>query len=211
MDGQKWSRSIIIHDVQNALTRYVWKDYYYTPYPNKKIKIHIAGVSGDCANDVLYRFEEDIAFYKPKYTTILIGINDGGYLKFQDKIFKFYEKDMTKMLDKLDSLGTKAILMTPTIYDHLQGLKGMNWIKKKNVPETHYDATLVYFDNLGLGQANFRGLGYVNLQQPLYKYTREIRKTNADFTFVPDAVHTEADGQLIMALSILQDIEASDL
>jgi hypothetical protein len=50
---------------QCLYTQYV-EDYFYTRYPNLKIRFHNAGVSGDVAEDVLNRFEDDVAGFKPK-------------------------------------------------------------------------------------------------------------------------------------------------
>ena len=59
---------------QCLYTQYV-EDYFYTRYPTKKLRFHNAGVSGDVAMDVLNRFDDDISSYKPKYASILIGMN----------------------------------------------------------------------------------------------------------------------------------------
>jgi lysophospholipase L1-like esterase len=45
-----------------------------------RIRFHNAGVGGDRAKDALNRFDEDVAAYKPKYVTILLGMNDGALL-----------------------------------------------------------------------------------------------------------------------------------
>ncbi|MHC5074564.1 MAG: GDSL-type esterase/lipase family protein, partial [Planctomycetota bacterium] len=74
---------------QCLYTQYV-EDYYYTRYPAKRIHFRNAGISGDMARDVLDRFDEDIAKFKPKYATILIGMNDGEYTPFEDRIFNTY-------------------------------------------------------------------------------------------------------------------------
>jgi lysophospholipase L1-like esterase len=107
---------------QCLYTQYV-EDYFYTRYPEKRIHFRNAGVGGDTADQVLVRFDNDIAAYKPKYATILIGMNDGHYTNFSHDIFDRYKKDMTTVLDRLDALGTAAIPMTPTMYDLRQGLR----------------------------------------------------------------------------------------
>ena len=45
---------------QCLYTQYV-EDYFYTRYPERKIHLRNAGVSGDTASDTLVRFEDDIA------------------------------------------------------------------------------------------------------------------------------------------------------
>ena len=60
---------------QCLYTQYV-EDYFYTRFPNIRVKYHNAGVGGAKAWDALERFERDVAAYKPKYVTILLGMNE---------------------------------------------------------------------------------------------------------------------------------------
>src|SRR3954466_9180146 len=85
---------------QCLYTQYV-EDYYYTRYPKLHLHFHNAGVSGDRAQDALTRFDEDVAAQKPKYVSILLGMNDGGYTKFEQPIFDTYQAGMTKVLDQI--------------------------------------------------------------------------------------------------------------
>ena len=61
---------------QCLYTQYV-EDYFYTRLPKARIRFHNSGVGGDRAIDALNRFDRDVAFYKPKYVTVLLGMNDG--------------------------------------------------------------------------------------------------------------------------------------
>src|SRR6478735_3224564 len=71
---------------QCLYTQYV-EDYFYTRFPKSRIHFHNAGVGGDRAADALRRFDEDVAIYKPKYVSILLGMNDGSYTKYEQAIF----------------------------------------------------------------------------------------------------------------------------
>jgi len=88
-------------------------------YPDRHIHFRNAGVSGDKARDVLARFDEDIAKFKPKYATILIGMNDGEYTPFEDRIFNTHKKDMTE-LPSTDHIQS---------FIFIQKLKGENFDK----------------------------------------------------------------------------------
>jgi lysophospholipase L1-like esterase len=192
---------------QCLYTQYV-EDYFYTRYPNRRIRFHNAGVSGDQARDTLIRLDEDIAKFKPKYVTVLIGMNDGHYEPFDDETFGTYKRDMTELLDKIAAIDATAILMTPTMYDLRPALRGDSWLEPERIKETHYNATLAFFGAWVLEQANERGLGFVNMYEPLNRLTREQRKTDPAFTMIGDAVHPGPDGQLVMALAMLNDIGA---
>ena len=192
---------------QCLYTQYV-EDYFYTRYPDRRIRLHNAGVSGDQANDALIRFDEDIAEFNPKYVTILIGMNDGHYTRFEHEIFDAYKKDMTTLLDKIEAIGATAILMHPTMFDLRPVLMGGKEFEGEEARQIHYNAVLAFFGAWGLKQANERGLGYVNMYEPLNRLTREQRKTDPKFTMIEDAVHPGPDGQLVMALALLNDIGA---
>ena len=75
-------------------TQYV-ENFLYTRYHDKKLHLFNAGISGDKAIDLLNRFEEDVAFQKPKWVTILIGMNDGRYQNFDQMYFKSFDVDPT--------------------------------------------------------------------------------------------------------------------
>src|SRR5689334_12921243 len=51
---------------QCLYTQYL-EDYFYTRYPKMRLRLHNAGVGGSRAWDALFRFDQDIAAYKPKY------------------------------------------------------------------------------------------------------------------------------------------------
>src|SRR2546428_13914101 len=101
---------------QCLYTQYV-EDFFYTRYPKVRIHFHNAGVGGDRAKDALTRFDEDVAPYKPKYVTILLGMNDGSYKDFDKAVFDTYQAGMTTILEKIAGLGATAIPMTPTMFD----------------------------------------------------------------------------------------------
>ena len=192
---------------QCLYTQYV-EDYFYTRYPNRRIHFHNAGVSGDQARDTLIRFDEDIAKFKPKYVTVLIGMNDGHYEPFNVETFNIYKKDMTELVDRIAEIGATAILMTPTMYDMRPALTGDFWLEPERIKGMHYNAILAFFGAWVLEQANQRGLGFVNMYEPLNRLTREQRKNDPKFTMIGDAVHPGPDGQLVMALALLNDIGA---
>src|SRR6187455_2186005 len=51
---------------QCLYTQYI-EDYFYTRYPQLRLRFHNAGVSGDTAADALARFDRDVAAYRPTF------------------------------------------------------------------------------------------------------------------------------------------------
>lgn len=192
---------------QCLYTQYV-ENFFYTRYPQMRIKFRNAGVSGDRAADALDRFDDDIAAFKPTVATILLGMNDGSYKDFDAATFQTYEKDMTQLLDKLDALKCRVILMSPTMFDN------QAWdIRVKEKPEyakgrvtTNYNGVLAYYGKWAQEVARKRGYQFVDLFGPLNTFTVQQRKIDPSFTLIPDAIHPGQDGQLIMAYSLLQQV-----
>ncbi len=188
---------------QCLYTQYV-EDYFYTRMPKTRIRFHNSGVGGDRAVDALNRFDRDVAFYKPKYVTILLGMNDGSYQPYNDAIFQTYRHDMTKLVEQIQASGAKPILMTPTMYD--ARAKRMRDPKAPSEPTELYNSTLAYYGAWLREQAVEHGLGFVDMYSPLNNLTLESRESDPKFTMIRDAVHPDAPGQLVMAFALLSDL-----
>src|SRR5690606_4869766 len=127
---------------QCLYTQYV-EDYFYTRFPKMRLKFHNAGVGGAKAWDALQRFDRDVAQYKPKYVTVLLGMNDGTYQPYNEEVFRTYHKDMTALIGRLGEVGAVSILMTPTMYDSRAARKS----NRPQVPEQLklYNSMLSYY------------------------------------------------------------------
>lgn len=201
-DGETWVflGDSITH--QCLYTQYI-EDFFYTRYPKSRVHFHNSGVGGDRNIDALIRFEEDVAKFKPKYVTVLLGMNDGGYQPFDQKTFDTYEADMIKLVDKIMEIGATPILMTPTMHDARAARIANRGNEKANV---YYNAVLAYFGARLREMAMSQGLGFVDMYSPLNSITMQQRKTDAQFTLIADAVHPGPDGQVVMATAILEDM-----
>ncbi len=187
---------------QCLYTQFV-EDYYYTRFPTLRIRFHNAGVGGDRAADALARFEEDVANFKPKYVTVLLGMNDGSYRDFDRAVFDTYQAGMSELLDRIAAAGATAIPMTPTMFDsRANELRG----KEAEPRDTYYNGVLALYGAWLREVVQRRGLGFVDMHSPLQEVTFTARKSAADFTLIPDAVHPAAAGQVVMAAAIVSDI-----
>ncbi|TLD71179.1 hypothetical protein FEM03_09755 [Phragmitibacter flavus] len=190
---------------QCLYTQYV-ENFFYINRPELGIQFRNAGISGDRALDVLNRFDEDIAAFKPTIATILLGMNDGSYKDFDRAVFDTYTKGMTELLDKLDAINCRVVIMSPTMFDH------QSWdITIKQKPDyakgrivTGYNAVLGYYGKWLQQTALDRGYGFVDLFGPLNDITVHQRKTDPAYTLVADAIHPGSHGQYVMAKSLVE-------
>jgi len=190
---------------QCLYSQYV-EDFFYTRYPERRIHFHNSGVGGDRAGDALARFDEDVAKFKPRYVSMLLGMNDGSYTDFDPEIFGIYEKGMLELLEKIDALGATAIPMAPTMFDHHQyeiRKADPNYKSRGRERSSYYNSVLAFYGAWVRERAVEKRLPYVDMWAPLNDLTTEMRREEPDFTFIPDTIHPVAGGQFIMAFSML--------
>lgn len=192
---------------QCLYTQYV-ENFFYTRYPDIRLHFRNAGISGDKAQDALNRWDEDIAAFQPTVATVLLGMNDGIYKDFDKPTFDTYAKGMLELMDKLDSIKCRVIVMSPTMFDH-QAWK----VKVQQAPEyargrvpDGYNAVLAYYGKWLQEVARERGYLFVDLFGPLNTFTVQERKKDPAFTLIADAIHPGNDGAFVMAYSLLQQL-----
>ncbi len=192
---------------QCLYTQY-FEDYFFTRYPDVRVRFHNAGVGGDRAADALIRFERDVAHYKPKYVSILLGMNDGGYRPFDAGLFQRYHDDMLELLRQIKDCGATPILMHPTMFDSRAA-----YMRNPNTPADraeYYNGVLAYYGAWLREVAYREGLGYVDMYSWLNQLTFSQRKRDPKFTVIPDAVHPGPAGQAIMAAAMVRDLGLPD-
>jgi lysophospholipase L1-like esterase len=188
---------------QSLYTQYV-EDYFYTRFPKVRLKFHNSGVGGDKAADALARFDRDVAAYKPKYVTVLLGMNDGAVKAFDEPTFATYRTDMTTLVERIKAIGATPILVTPTMFDaHAAILKGTHTEPGRR---EFYNGVLALYGAWCREQAVEQGLGFVDMYSPLNNLTLAARKKDPSFTMIPDSVHPGPAGQLVMAAAMLSDL-----
>ena len=200
-DGIVFFGDSITH--QRLYTQYV-EDYFYTRFPNIRLRLHNAGVSGSVAWEALERFGGDVAAYKPKYVMVLLGMNDGNHEPFNQAIFDTYRQDMTTIVQSIQKIGAMPIVLTPTMFD----ARVRRAIRPDADAESTslYNAVLAYYGAWLREVATEQGLGFVDVWAPLDNLVLEQRKSNPNFTLVPDSVHPGPAGHVVMAMAIIHDL-----
>ncbi|MAI72867.1 MAG: hypothetical protein CMM01_18445 [Rhodopirellula sp.] len=193
---------------QGLYTQYL-ENFFYTRYSNLGIRFRNAGVAGDSVSDALARFDNDVASHHPDYVTVLFGMNDGQYEDFDASIFAEYQAHMKRLLDRIESVGAKPIVLSPTMFDHeVTRLRqdDPTWrFREKNFSNS-YNALMSLFGAWSWDESRRRGNEFVNLWAPLNSYTDLGRRQNPHFTLIGDAIHPQASGQVVMAYEILMQL-----
>ena len=189
-------------------TQYL-EDFFYTRYPERRIRFHNAGVSGDKAADALARFEADVAPYRPRYVTVLLGMNDGQYEDYQAATFATYVQGMTRTLERIKEIGAQAVVLSPTMFDYtvvLARRDDASYPFRQRSFSPQYNALMAYYGAWALEESMARGLPYVNLWGALNDCVAQERGARPKFTLIPDAIHPGPAGHVIMASAILEQM-----
>ncbi len=115
-------------------------------------------------------------------------------------------KAMLKLMDRLDAIQCRVILMSPSMYD-LQAFEKRVAANPKLAAgrdTANYNGVLAYYGKWLQETARKRGYPFVDLYGPMNTHTNQQRKLNPEFTFIPDAVHPAEDGQFVMAYELLK-------
>jgi lysophospholipase L1-like esterase len=187
---------------QRLYTQYV-EDFFYTRYPGRRIRFHNAGIGGARAWDALQRISRDVAHYKPRYVTILLGMNDGSYKPFDAETFDTYRHDMQQVVATIRASGAVPVLMSPTMFDARAGQARGRW---DEAMLSQYNSVLAYYGKWLQHQALENGLAFVDMFGLLNSVTVEQRKIDPGFTLIKDAIHPDAPGQLVMAAAMIENL-----
>lgn len=189
---------------QRLYTQYV-EDFFYQRFPKRRITFHNAGVGGARAWDALARLNRDVLDYKPRYVSILLGMNDGSYQPFNPEIFATYQQDMAELARKIRDGGAVPILMSPTMFDSRAAEANP---RRQREPEmlAQYNSVLAYFGRWLQHVAMESGMAYVDMFSLLNDITLEARESDPNFTLIRDAIHPDPPGQIVMAFAMIDDL-----
>ena len=191
---------------QRLYTTYV-EHYVLTHYPERRITFINTGWGGDqvTRNECvpcrgvggLARIKRDVIDHQPTVVTLLFGMNDGRYYDFDEPTMKVYIDGLTAIIQEIKA-KTKAriYVMTPTVYD---GTRNTPWSHT-----TRYNDVLDRYSEAAKQIAAREQLPVIDLHAITVDALMRAKKDDPSYTFLPDGVHPQEDGQLVMATEILR-------
>ena len=191
---------------QRLYTTYV-EHYVLTHYPDRRVTFINTGWGGDkvSSNDCkpcagvggLARIKRDVIDHRPSVVTLLFGMNDGQYRDFDPAILKVYEDGLTAIIREVKArTGARIYVMTPTVYD---GTRHTSWSHTDR-----YNDVLDRYSEAVKSIAQREGLPVIDLHTITTEALAQAKKDDPAYTFAPDGVHPQEDGQLLMAAEILR-------
>jgi lysophospholipase L1-like esterase len=192
---------------QRLYTRFA-EEFVLTRYPNLHIHFVNAGVPGDTtyggyAGAMKERVQRDVAPSHPAMITVMLGMNDGGYVPESAKIDAVFRKGYSDLLDELERDNPNAALtvILPTPYDeitHGTEFPGYSKVIDQNAKDVaEIAAQRKVFNGKPIAVVDFHGALVAALERAKAKFP-ELAPL-----LIPDRIHPADSGHWIMASTLL--------
>ena len=181
---------------QNLYTAYL-ETFLLSRFPEKKLAAFNFGWGGDTASGGHKRFARDVGPVKPSLVFVNFGMNDGGYKAFDEPTFRNYMAAQRALADDVRAAGARQVLFTTSPIDDVLRRDG-----------GVYNETLSRMAWGVVSLARERQLPVIDLLHPMVEVQRLAKEKSASFTMIPDTVHPDPAGHLVMAYLAMRQIEA---
>ncbi len=190
------------------------QEYYRTHFPEDRVKLYNAGVSGGTVHESALRYlEADLARFEPTHAVLMLGMNDiwrGLYMTAEHQTDtkvtrnRIYFEGVATLAEKLYERGIPLIFCTPTPFDDEMACEAA---AGKNLA-----MALTGYGQYCIGLAEKYGAPVVDFNSAMTHFNREMQKKNAAFSLIgPDRVHPTAEGHAFMASVFLRAQGFTDL
>ena len=195
---------------QRLYTTFV-ETFVSTRYPQLNVRFVNSGWGGENApggngGSADVRLTRDVLPYKPTVMTVMLGMNDGGYIAFNDERFKRYTAGMEHILQVVKEAfpNLRATLLEPSPYDDVTA--------EPQFPGG-YNGVLVRYGQYvkELGQRN--QMLVADLNGPVVEMLKKASALDpaGAKALIPGRIHPSPGGHLVMAEALLKAWGASAL
>jgi lysophospholipase L1-like esterase len=184
------------------------EEFVLTRYPTLHVLFINAGVPGDTtyggyAGAMAERVQRDVAPFHPSMITVMLGMNDGGYVPESPKMDELFQKGYRALLGEIrkDSPDADLTLILPTPYDeitHGTEFPGYSTVIEHNAQDVSEIAAQMRADG-------DRHVMVADFQGPLVSALGLAEKQFPQLAplIVPDRIHPAEVGHWIMAAELL--------
>ncbi|WP_406700655.1 SGNH/GDSL hydrolase family protein [Singulisphaera sp. Ch08] len=195
---------------QRLYTTFV-ETYVVTRFPAMNVSFVHSGwggdrVTGGGGGPIDLRLKRDVLAYRPTVLTIMLGMNDGSYRPFDEKIFQTYANGMERIVEKVKAElpEVKITLIRPSPFDD---------VTRPPVFEKGYNAVLVRYGDFLKELAEKEHAKLADLNTSVVDATKKAFEADPEKAkkLNPDRVHPAPGGQLLMAAALLDAWDAPAL
>jgi lysophospholipase L1-like esterase len=192
---------------QRLYTTFI-ETYVITRFPRMKVSFVHSGVGGDrvdggSAGPIDERLARDVVAYKPTVMTIMLGMNDGSYRAYDQKIFDKYASGSRHIVQSVKEAlpGIRITLIQPSPYDD---------VTRPPTFEGGYNKVLVRYGEFIKELGRDEKLAVADLNGPVVAALEKANTLDVENAkkLIPDRVHPAPGGHLLMAEALLKAWQA---
>lgn len=177
---------------QNLYAAFI-ETWLRTRFPGKELSVWNFGWGGDTAAGGAARFARDVAPVRPTLVLVNFGMNDGGYRGPDQGIRERYLAAQRGLAQAIAASGARQVLLTTSPIDP----------GKRQDGDTYNEALAQMADGvIALGRE--LKIPVIDQFHPMREVQRRVQAERAGFTMIPDSVHPNPTGHLVMAYHILR-------
>lgn len=143
-----------------------------------------------CLHERLGRALEAV---QPALVVACYGMNDGIYLPYSEDRMQAFRDGITRMVKRCNAVGAQVVLVTPPVFDN----RGS---------DSEYDTVLARFAEWEVSTPPQGVVAVADLHTLMADALTQRQKEDPKFHFAKDGVHPSELGHLVMALSILNEL-----
>jgi len=195
---------------QRLYTTFV-ETYVATRFPERQVMFFTSGwggdrVTGGRGGNIDLRLRRDVFAHRPTVMTIMLGMNDGAYGAFDRGLFDAYRQGYEHIVDsvKRNAPAVRMTLLQPSPFDD---------VTRPPDVERGYNSVLVRYGRFVAKLAERQGLRVADLNTPVVGALKKARSADPELStkIIPDRIHPDGAGQLLMAEALLKSWNAPAL
>jgi hypothetical protein len=136
---------------------------------------------------------------QPTVVTLFFGMNDGRYQALSDVVSANYRTNMEGLITTLQAKGVRVVVFTPGAVDY---------DKNPQLKDCNYNQTLNALGKIAIELAKKYQCPYADVQQPMQDYQAARKADDPKYCMIPDSIHPNANGHLVMTYAMLQGMGA---
>ena len=169
--------------------------------PRLRITCRQYGWSGEIAGGFLKRLKSDVLRFKPTISTTCYGMNDFGYVPYNEAFAAEYRKNQTAIVKAFKEIGCQVVLGSSGIIDSVP-----HWVKSSQGTQQDLNLALSRFRNIDIEIAKSENVSFADVYRPMLLADFSAKKQyGLDFKLSgKDGVHPDWAGHIIMAYAFLK-------
>jgi lysophospholipase L1-like esterase len=190
--------------ITSQLLYSIYTEAYVTAhFPQLHVRFVHSGWSGDrvsggAGGTIDQRLDRDVFPYHPTVVTVMLGMNDGEYQRFDTRLFEKYAQGYRHIIERLkkELPNVRITLLQPSPYDD---------VTRPPDFEGGYDAVQARYGEFVGSLAKSQHLELADLHTPVVAFLKAASHLPARDAqlLIPDRVHPGEGAHLVMAAALL--------